>query len=575
MHGRRSSRTLSVWAPLAIAALLLTARHAAASVANVDPHAARVVLGEALNLYVDRSGTLGIDDVAAPTFGAHFAPPAGDPRNLGHIHSVVWVCFTLRFAEGDTAPRVLELAYPFADSVTLYAPRADGGFSVSRAGDHTRVSERALSDRMFLFPITPMPGAEATYYLRYESLGLVSLPLSLWRDDALRAQRQTEALLLGIYYGCLITLLLYNLALYVALRARVYLAYVAYTATMIFFMAAQNGLSNLYLYPELPAIADRANYLSVLLAATGVAFFVRAYLATDAQFDARAARALRTLQWLGLALVAALPFAPRLAAFWTTMLFGVGTAFAVYATALWQWLAARSRPAAYVSVAITLPVIGAALLFMRNIGHFPVTWFTEHGMQIGTMFEMLVLSLGLAEQVAVIRREREEARRAASQDRLTGLSNRAHLEASLPLLLSRARRGGGRLGVLWIDIDDLKPINDRHGHAAGDALLRHAAARMREAVRAHELVARVGGDEFVVVAEADHDRDDFASLAARLNASLARPVEVDGIRLQTSASIGIAIYPQHAEQATELLARADRAMYEAKAAGRNTFRVAD
>jgi diguanylate cyclase (GGDEF)-like protein len=225
-------------------------------------------------------------------------------------------------------------------------------------------------------------------------------------------------------------------------------------------------------------------------------------------------------------------------------------------------------------VAITLPVVGAAFLFLRNFGYFPVNWVTEHGLQIGTMFEMLVLSLGLAEQIAVIRREREEARRAAAEDTLTGLANRAQLDALLPQILARARRTGHRVGVLWVDLDDLKPINDRHGHAAGDTLLRRVGERMREAVRGHDLVARVGGDEFVVIAEARDSDDDFSALAARLNDSIARPIDHGLIQLMVSASIGIAVFPDHAQTESELLQRADRAMYEAKAGGRNTFRLA-
>ncbi|MCS6943892.1 MAG: diguanylate cyclase [Sutterellaceae bacterium] len=553
-------------------AALLRSLETHAEPVDIDPSMTRQALRDALQIFVDASGSLSVADVSAPGFAERFKPPVGDPRNLGHIHAAVWIRFTLRFAPGDNAARVLELAYPFADSVQLYTPQPDGSFAVSRAGDHTRVSERALPDRVILFPIATRPGQTVTYYLRYQSVGLLSLPLTLWRDEALRAARQTEALLLGIYYGCLLTLLLYNLALFAALRARVYLAYVVYTLTMILFMATQNGLANLYLFPELPQIADKVGYLAAVAAVTTIAYFVRCYLATGVMAS-RATALLRALYGSGLALLAAIVLLPRLAGFWGAMLYSMTALLVVYAVALHHWIALRSRAAAYVAIAITLPACGGILLFARNVGIFPVTWLTEHGLQLGTMFEMLVLSLGLAEQVAVIRREREEARRAAAEDRLTGLANRAHLEAALPQFLSRARRGGRRLGVLWIDIDELKPINDCYGHAAGDAVLRAAATRMRQAVRAHDLVARIGGDEFVIVAEAEHDGDDFSTLAARLNASLARPVEIDGVPVQMSASIGIAVYPLHADNAMQLLALADRAMYAAKAAGRNTYRA--
>ncbi|HTT11732.1 MAG TPA: diguanylate cyclase [Burkholderiaceae bacterium] len=557
-----------------IALVVATAAGAADDpVVELDPQAARVVLNDALLLYVDTTGQLDIDDVTRPEMANRFVRPAGDPRNLGHIYSVVWIKFTVRAAPGDAAARVLELAYPFADYVTLYVPKPEGGFRMSIGGDHSRVSDREIPDRLFLFPAAPTPGGDTTYFLRYQNLGLLSLPLSIWRDDALRYSRDREMLLLGGYYGCLFALLLFNLALFAGLRARVYLAYVVYTAAMIYFMATQNGLANLYIYPELPAVADKSNYLSVLLAATSIMLFGRMYLGIGTA-SPRIDRWLVPLQWLGVALTVTLPFLPRLLVFWTTMFYGIIVISAVYTVALYHWLAVHSRPAAYVSVAITLPVVGAAFLFLRNFGYFPVNWVTEHGLQIGTMFEMLVLSLGLAEQIAVIRREREEARRAAAEDTLTGLANRAQLDARLPQILAHARRAGHRVGVLWIDLDDLKPINDRHGHAAGDALLRRVGERMREVVRGGDFVARVGGDEFVVVAEARDNDDDFSALAARLNDGIATPIEHGLVQLRASASIGVAVFPDHAQSEAELLQRADRAMYEAKAAGRNTYRLA-
>jgi diguanylate cyclase (GGDEF)-like protein len=572
----RCRPVLSLGGLSALLCLLLLAgtgaAYGAGDVVDLDPGAPRISLNEALRLYVDPGGELGIDDVSRPEMAARFESPRGDPRNLGHIYSVVWIRFTLRAPPGDERLRVVELAYPFADDVKLYTPLPGGGYRVSIAGDHTRVSEREIPDRLFLFPVTPQAG-ETTYFLRYQNMGLLSLPLSVWRDDALRYSRDREMLLLGGYYGCLFALLLFNLALFAGIRARVYLAYVVYTAAMILFMATQNGLANLYLYPEWPAIADKTNYASVLLATTSILLFGRMYIGIGA-LSPRIDNVLRPLQWGGVALIATVPVAPRLFVFWVSMFYGLVVVAAVYVSALYHWLRARSRPAAYVSVAITLPVVGAAFLFLRNFGYFPVNWVTEHGLQIGTMFEMLVLSLGLAEQIAVIRREREEARRAAAEDRLTGLANRSALEARLPQVLLRAKRAGHRIGVLWIDIDQLKPINDRHGHAAGDALLRTVGERMREAVRGQDIVARVGGDEFVVIAEARESEEEFNALAARLNASIARPIEHAGVVIHASASIGVALYPDHASTEADLLQRADRAMYDAKASGRNTFRKA-
>jgi two-component system, sensor histidine kinase LadS len=569
------SRSTLCWIRTFVCCVLacLMAASSARAVTLLDPQVPRVGIEGDLQIFVDATGRLTIDDITRPEFTERFAPPRRDARNLGHIHDPVWVKFTLRTAPGDAHPRVLEMAFGFADYLALYTPHPAGGYSVAYGGDHSRVSERALVDRLHLFPLALAPGAETTFYLRYQSIGVLSLPLSVWRDESLRQGRQRDNLLLGMYYGCLFTLLLYNLALYAGLRAPVYLAYVLYTGTMIFFMAVQNGLTSLYLWPESPALVNLYNFCSVLFVTTAGTVFTRSYLSTRNQTPL-VDHLLRALAGIGLVLVVPVFMAPEVVVYWGTLSFAVFALLAIYSTSVYHLVGLRSRPAMFMTGALTLPVLGASVLVLRNAGIAPVNFLTEYGVQIGTMFEMLVLSLGLAEQVAVIRREREEARRAASEDALTGAGNRARLDAQLPIAIARARGRRQRLGVLWVDLDNLKPINDRYGHQVGDAVLSTVAKRMREAVRAHDIVARVGGDEFVIAADGiDHDPG-FELLARRLNETIAQPIAFGELRLIASASIGVAVFPDHADSAAELLRRADHAMYAAKSAGRNTFRSA-
>jgi diguanylate cyclase (GGDEF)-like protein len=550
-----------------------TATERALAQAVVRADTAELSLTPSVELFVDSSGKLTIDDVSKADFAHRFLPPRGDARNLGRIDAVVWVRFVVHAVPEARGPWVLEHSYLFADRVDVYTPRAGGGFDVAYGGDHSRLSQRALHDRLYLYPLPVRPGAATTVYIRYQNLGLLSLPLTLWRDDALREARTIETLLLGVFYGGLLTLIVYNLAMYAATRAAVYPAYVLYAAAMAAFMFTQNGFAGMYLWPEHPEYADRGNHLSMLLAATTVVFFVRAYLVT-AVATPILDRWLLALQRFGIAVLAAVTVLPKLPGFWFTMAFGATAAGVVYTVAVYYWTAQKSRPAGYLTLALTLPVAGAFLLVARNLGLFSVTWLTEHGMQIGTMFELIVLSLGLTEQVAAMRREHEQALRAAAEDGLTGLANRAHLASQLPSTIERAQRNGERVGVLCIDLDHFKPVNDRYGHAAGDAVLKAVAERMRATVRGHDMVARVGGDEFVIVAQTVERDHDVLALAERLNAEIARPIRHGAQQLAVTASIGIALYPQHASDDGELLAHADRAMFAAKDAGRNTFRVA-
>lgn len=166
-------------------------------------------------------------------------------------------------------------------------------------------------------------------------------------------------------------------------------------------------------------------------------------------------------------------------------------------------------------------------------------------------------------------------RHRARHDALTGLPNRDHLEAELERGLARAARHGHRLAVLFIDLDGFKPINDDHGHAAGDRLLARVGQRLRDALRAEDFVARYGGDEFVVVIEAPRQVTDAASAAEAVLAALARERAVPGdAGSSIRASIGIALYPDHACDGVRLLQLADDAMYRAKRSGGHAFAVA-
>lgn len=161
----------------------------------------------------------------------------------------------------------------------------------------------------------------------------------------------------------------------------------------------------------------------------------------------------------------------------------------------------------------------------------------------------------------------EQIRHLAFHDRLTGLANRMKLEDDLRTALSAADRHSDFVGVIYLDLDDFKPINDELGHAVGDDVLRAVAARMRMCVRECDTVARLGGDEFLVLVSRMGKREDLAVVARKLEECIEQPIAVEGGRTAcVTASEGLAIYIP-GEAAEDLTNRADHAMYRAKQAG--------
>jgi diguanylate cyclase (GGDEF)-like protein/PAS domain S-box-containing protein len=176
--------------------------------------------------------------------------------------------------------------------------------------------------------------------------------------------------------------------------------------------------------------------------------------------------------------------------------------------------------------------------------------------------------------ITELKLRQEELERAAHFDALTRLPNRRLLADRLHQAMLQTERRGGLLAVVYLDLDGFKAVNDEQGHAAGDALLIEVARHMQSALRKTDTLARVGGDEFVAILPDLHETKDSLPLLQRLLSATSRPVVVQGVELQVTSSQGVSYYPQGGGiDAEELLRRADEAMYQAKAAGKNRFHI--
>ena len=318
-----------------------------------------------------------------------------------------------------------------------------------------------------------------------------------------------------------------------------------------------------------------------------------------------------TMHYAGMA---ALDMAPAIV--WNKPVVVASAAWAVIASAValkvfhWFRVGKAGRSRVYQSLAAL--VLGAAICGMHYLGmaaaNFPLdsVCLSTGGLTgerlgaIVTISSLLLLTLTLftstldarmqtrtarlAESLKVANDElqvaNETLKRRALTDPLTGLPNRVLLEDRLAQACKRRDRAAGQPGggdaekfaVLFIDLDGFKPVNDVLGHAAGDQVLQDVALRLRIAGRDHDTVARIGGDEFLLLAEGMGGVADATALADRLIKRLARPFEVEGRRVHISASIGVVVYPDHGQR-DQLVTRADAAMYAAKRAGGNTRAV--
>ena len=182
--------------------------------------------------------------------------------------------------------------------------------------------------------------------------------------------------------------------------------------------------------------------------------------------------------------------------------------------------------------------------------------------------------LATHEDITERRRAEAEIVHLARHDGLTGLANRAEFNARLEEASSRLRRNGGAVTVMMLDLDKFKAVNDTRGHLAGDQLLLEVGRRLQSEIRETDVLARLGGDEFAIIQQGRADQQEGASaLALRIIGAITQPFDLNGHEASVGISIGVALAPLHGVESEELLRCADLALYDAKANGRNGFRV--
>nr|WP_279401348.1 GGDEF domain-containing protein [Piscibacillus salipiscarius] len=169
--------------------------------------------------------------------------------------------------------------------------------------------------------------------------------------------------------------------------------------------------------------------------------------------------------------------------------------------------------------------------------------------------------------------ERKEAEQKvfylANNDPLTGIPNRRHFKQTLAREIDRHKETNEKLAVLYLDCDNFKQINDDLGHDAGDDFLLHLARRLRNCLREEDMIARIGGDEFNVLLTGVKSEEDVIKVAERLDHASSKPWEIRGKIYHVTLSIGVAMAPDDGEEVDDLIRKADRALYKAKASGKN------
>ncbi|UYP29930.1 sensor domain-containing diguanylate cyclase [Pseudomonas sp. Z8(2022)] len=596
---------------------LSTSGPAAASVLLTDASSG-MPLNAHIELLEDTNGNLSIEDLTNPEQQARFHPANGR-ASVGQSLNPWWIKLTLQRDTHAPANWVLEVGSVTQLDLQLYQPDGQGGWLLRQSGERVPYHEsRDHPYRRMVFDLPPLGEQPTTFYLRAFDPAGNSFPLRIWQLDELKQLAASENLVLGAIYGVIFALLLYNLFILISLRDKAYFWYVLTTAFALVFIISMTGHGAQYLWPggAVPPWFDRVTLPSLwgLFACR----FTQTLLQT--KLYVRWAHHLLSMACaLYIVAIVLNLFGQRYLAAWIIALLSLTSIPAALGSAVVRWRQGFF-PAQLYLYGYGLVLGSVSILLLRTTGVLQPAQWNAYVFPLAVAAESILFSFALAYRIQILKQERavalqqadrektarlaqlqasadelqaaitrrtaelaaanerlrereRELQHAAFHDPLTELPNRRYLVERCESALGHAQRHKESVALLLIDLDHFKPINDRFGHAAGDMMLQVIAKRLRERVRLGDAVARLGGDEFAVLICGSDAESQAREIAERLLAELSEPVHYGAERLRVTISLGVALYPQHAQNFAGLYKVADQTLYRVKELGRSGARV--
>lgn len=399
---------------LAFGVYLTSHLYAQNTIITINSSTDYISLGNSIALLEDKSGSLSIENILEPHINSQFYASTEDEPGFGFTSSVYWVKLTISNTSDQTLDWYLEIAYPLIDYLDLYIPSEDNKFIVKKTGDRLSFDTRDIDYRNFIFQLIETPLSQNTYYLRFETSSSMNLPLNFWSEDAFIDKVTREQLLLGIFFGAVLIMVIYNIFLYLGFREVSYLYYILFLSAWGFAQLTINGLAYQYLWPDSNWWSN--TILPVLLFMTIYATnqFSRTLFSTHATAP-KSDKYLRYgnlffLIWVGLSFIIDYAISIRVATIFSIII------VAVLAITGYIQVKQGSRPARFFLAAWGFFFIGVILFAFKSFGIIPGNVVTNWSIQIGFFILMILFSIAVQDRVKIDKREKYLAQKAALEN---------------------------------------------------------------------------------------------------------------------------------------------------------------
>ena len=381
-----------------------------ASAVEFDEFTQSLPLGRSLQVFEDPSGQASIADVRAQAAAGNFKAHDKATLNAGYSRSAFWLKIDLHYRPSNPAAQrtwLLELAYPPLDHLDLYMPDAAGDYRLVRqTGDALPFASREIRQNNYLFDLSFKPDQQQTVYLRMASEGSIQAPVTLWSSTAYLEDQPVRLYVLGIIYGVLLGMVVYNLFIFLSVRDTSYLYYIFYIASFGLYQLSVNGAAVEYFWPDNPWWANAATPFFIGCAGLFGSQFARSFLQTKTHSRWLDRLLIGLIAFgalvIGLSLMTSYALALRLAT--TLALTFTVVIFAAGILAWWRGL----RVARYFIIAWSAFLLGGIVNTLMVLGLLPNVFLTMYASQIGSAIEVALLSLALADRINAMREQQAQ-----------------------------------------------------------------------------------------------------------------------------------------------------------------------
>ena len=327
-----------------------------------------------------------------------------DSFNRGYTHSAYWLRFSLKNRSEEDVNVAIDVEYPLLNRLTFYSPAGDGFFKETATGNRLAFSQRPVKHRTFIFPLAVPSKSTITCYLRAETAGTMSVPVSVNSPEALQEKIITETIFLFMFYGIMLIMALYNLVIFIASRDLSYGYYVLYIILFGLISMTLNGHADQFVWPGSPGWGMYLSPVSQCLIVVAIVQFGRHFVNTRVHAP-RNDRVSLGFMIFALAAALIMPFIPYSIAIQIAV-FLAGIAI-IYHVILYTIIFARKRvrQAGYFLAAFMLFFVGVLLYLMKSLGIIEESLLAVYGMQMGAAAQVMLLSLGLADRLNSMRKE--------------------------------------------------------------------------------------------------------------------------------------------------------------------------